>query len=77
MAGINPIELEDSPDGPGATFDVPFAGRITVWSNGAIEVVPVVPAIDGGLSTSTTPEEIEDAATHLMAAAAWMREQQR
>lgn len=70
LAEIAPVDYEDDGAVRGAIFDVRFFGRIIVWP----EVVEVNDLL---MSFDANPEDLEDAARHLMAAAAWMREANR
>lgn len=65
LAEIAPVDFEDDGAVRGAIFDVPFIGEVTVW--------PDVLEVHGAAHQQVSPEDLEDAARHLMAAAAWMR----
>lgn len=66
---IRPVSFEEDGDEKGAVFEVPFIGRVTVW-RGVIEVDDYAAG-----TWDATPEGVEHAARHLLAAAEWMRKE--
>lgn len=66
LAEIAPVDVEEDGTVRGAIFDVPLIGEVTVW--------PDVFEVHGAAHQQVSPDDLEDAARHLMAAAAWMRE---
>lgn len=66
-AEIAPVDFEEDGAVRGAIFDVPLIGEVTVW--------PDVFELHDAAHQQVSPEDLEDAARHLMAAAAWMRKE--